>query len=165
MSCSATEPRFVCYELTKTWCGVYETVRSSCQHSLEFGWMEKRELILVAQSSCDYGSQLGTFRQRQSIAVLNTNRSRECTREKAKERDEIPWWAVKAHDDATLCFSKFSCDCLNCLLWFFGGFFFLANSTHKKLLTHNCLKRPFLLLVSKTIEKNYDDKKNHFRFV
>lgn len=118
MSCSEREPRFVYYELTKTRCGVYETVRSSSQHSLEFRWMEKRELILVAQSRCDCGSQLGTFRERQRVAVLNTNRSRECTREKAK-RDEIPLGAVKAHDDATLCFSKFSCNCLNCLLWAF----------------------------------------------
>lgn len=82
MSCSEREPCFVRYELTKTRCAVYETVRSLCQHSLQFRWMEKEELILVA----DCGSQLGTFRQRQSVAVSNTNRSCECTREKAKEK-------------------------------------------------------------------------------
>lgn len=50
MSCTEREPCFVHHALTKTRCVVYETVRSSCQHSLEFGWMEKGELILVAQS-------------------------------------------------------------------------------------------------------------------
>lgn len=160
MSCSEREPRFVRYELTKTRCGVYETVRSSSQHSLEFRWMEKRELILVAQSRCDCGSQLGTFRQRQRVAVLNTNRSRECTREKAKKRwkttgcSKSSWWRYIVFFQVFLQLFKL----------FTMGFFY--GSAHKKLLTNNFFKKPFFCFqLIKWLEKKDDDYKKHFRFV
>lgn len=41
LSCGEKEPCSILHELTKTRCGLYETVRSLCQHFLEFGWMEK----------------------------------------------------------------------------------------------------------------------------
>lgn len=144
MSCSEREPCFVRYELTKTRCAVYETVRSLCQHSLQFRWMEKEELILVAQSMWLWLT-IGHFQAKAKCSCIKYKQESWVHKRKGKRKtlttmvsSKSSWWRHIVFFQAYLPLFK---------LFTMGFFFFWQTPLIKSFSPHICLADLFFVVV------------------